>query len=438
MGYSLYANNTGHQTLEKTKYKEYIYKIPYIIEPKKKDYSKILIIGSGGGNDVSFALKNTRAEITAVEIDPKILDIGKNLHPEKPYSSELVKTIVDDGRVYLDRTKEKYDLVIFALTDSLTLASSYSNTRLESYLYTKEAFEAVKRVLTDDGIFVLYNYYRVPWLVEKISYMVESVFGHKPVGIYDKNLLASIVITKNPNNKIYIPEIDGINRVKEYVAYKEATDNWPFVYMKESSLPLNYAFTLFVILLVSTTIVYFLQKDFIGKYKFDFHFFFMGVGFLLLETKSVVNFAHLFGTTWMVNSLVFFAVLLSVLLANILTLYYRPSKPYIYFILLLIILIVNFLLPVKYLNIFSPWLKYILTSFLTFSPIFIANLIFAYSFASTQIASMAFGANLLGAVLGGVLEYLSMLTGYQNLILIVGLAYLIAYITRYKAYFIDK
>ena len=53
-----------------------------------------------------------------------------------------------------------YDLILFALPDSLTLVSGQSSLRLESYLFTIEALRAARDHLHPDGVFAMYNYYR--------------------------------------------------------------------------------------------------------------------------------------------------------------------------------------------------------------------------------------------------------------------------------------
>jgi len=60
---------------------------------------------------------------------------------------------------------------------------------------------------------------------------------------------------------------------------------------------------------------------------------------------------------------------------------------------------------------------------LAFLPIFFANLVFARRFTDTEDATSAFGANLLGAMIGGCLEYTSLIVGYQALLIIAGLLY---------------
>ena len=63
--------------------------------------------------------------------------------------------------------------------------------------------------------------------------------------------------------------------------------------------------------------------------------FFLGAGFMLLETKGVVHMALLFGSTWVVNSIVFFAILVMILLSNLFVLAVRPRRLWPYYVLLI-------------------------------------------------------------------------------------------------------
>ena len=151
--------------------------------------------------------------------------------------------------------------------------------------------------------------------------------------------------------------------------------------------------------------------------------FLMGAAFLLLETKSVVQFALLFGTTWFVNSLVFVGVLLSVLLAIEVERRIRIARPRLLLGLLFLGLLVAWLIPTGAL-LGLPFVPRLLTAVaLAFFPIFVANLIFAERFRDTADPTAAFGANLLGAMVGGTLEYLSLLIGFRSLLFLVAALY---------------
>jgi hypothetical protein len=157
--------------------------------------------------------------------------------------------------------------------------------------------------------------------------------------------------------------------------------------------------------------------------------FFMGAAFLLLETKSVVQFALLFGTTWFVNALVFAGVLVSVLAAIEVARRWRPARPALLYVALLVALAVAWVVPVEALLGLEMLPRFGLAVVIWFTPIFIANLVFAERFRNVEESNVAFGANLLGAMVGGVLEYVALLTGYQALLLLVAALYGAAFLT---------
>ena len=49
-----------------------------------------------------------------------------------------------------------------------------------------------------------------------------------------------------------------------------------------------------------------------------------------------------------------------------------------------------------------------------FTPIFLANMVFAQRFAETDDSTTPLARTLLGAMVGGVLEYLSLITGFRH------------------------
>src|SRR5439155_15019110 len=147
--------------------------------------------------------------------------------------------------------------------------------------------------------------------------------------------------------------------------------------------------------------------------------FFMGAAFLLLETKNVVQFALLFGTTWLVNALVFAGILLSVLGAIELARRVKLAPPRTLYTLLLAALVVAWLVPPHDLLKLSFAPRFFVAVVIAFAPVFLANLVFAQRFGEVAASNIAFGANLLGAMAGGVLEYLSLLVGYRALLLLV-------------------
>ncbi|HUR15879.1 MAG TPA: hypothetical protein VMZ33_01220 [Candidatus Limnocylindrales bacterium] len=403
-----------------------------------KTYEEVLIVGAGSGSDVAIALSHGAGHVDAVEIDPKLLEIGKTRHPNHPYDDPRVTPYNNDGRAFLRTSDKDYDLVIFALPDSLTLVSQQSSLRLESFLFTEQAFATVRDHLTDDGVFVLYNYYRDPWLVAKLGTMLEDAFGHPPLastyGAVKATLASGPLIAGLPDGVPPGQAPSGLPAAGEPEP-TPATDNWPFLYLRNPFIPVHYLAAI-AIVLIGAVVAVAAAARVTGTTirRFSPHFFVLGVAFLLLETRSLTSFALLFGTTWLVNALAFFAILLSVLLAIFVNSRWPIRRPTLYYVALFIAVAVAFLLPPESLLFDPPWLRYVVAGALAFAPVFLANLVFSYSFRDTNTADMAFASNLLGAMVGGMLEYMALVTGYQALLLVVAVLYALAWLfaTRFR------
>lgn len=396
---------------------------------RNQQIDDVLVIGAGGGNDVSVALRRGAKRVDAVEIDPRLYDLGKSHHPDRPYSDDRVTGHIDDGRAFLERTDRKYDLIIFALPDSLTLVSGNSALRLESYLFTKEAFEAARDHLKPDGVFSLYNYYRQGWLIDRFAGTARDVFGHDPcvLGLGPNVDLAVLVVGKQ-GDATRCGE-DGVWTPSGEIV-EPATDDYPFPYLRTRSIPSLYSVSMGLILAVSIGLILLalfpwqrgLKRE-VGEMLSFTDLFFMGAAFLLLETKNVVQFALLFGTTWFVNALVFLGVLLSVLLAVAVSKRITFKHPARLYLLLLVSLAAAWLIPPNSMLQLSFVPRFVAASTLAFLPIFIANLIFTQRFKAVASSATAFGANLLGAMVGGILEYAALVTGYRALLLLVAVLY---------------
>ncbi|MDH5637935.1 MAG: methyltransferase domain-containing protein, partial [Nitrospinota bacterium] len=163
---------------DETEFEYYYYDFPYNF-PRRLD--EVLILGSGGGNDVAAALRAGAKHVTAVEIDPVIIEYGKKLHPEKPYQSEKVTIINNDGRNYLRNTDKKFDLIILGLVDSHTLTSNFSNTNLDSFMYTRQSVGDMKARLSEGGVLALSFQVATAWIGAKIYQMVHDQFGMEPL-----------------------------------------------------------------------------------------------------------------------------------------------------------------------------------------------------------------------------------------------------------------
>ena len=113
------------------------YDLPYLLHPAA---TSALIVGAGTGNDAAGALRHGVETITAVEIDPAIIALGRRYHPEHPYDSERTKVVNDDARSFFATTGDRYEVISFGLLDSHT-TTSMTNARLDHYVYTKESLQ---------------------------------------------------------------------------------------------------------------------------------------------------------------------------------------------------------------------------------------------------------------------------------------------------------
>jgi hypothetical protein len=385
----------------------------------------VLIIGAGSGNDVSLAARRGADRIDAVEIDPHLLELGRG-HPDRPYDDPSVHTHVTDGRAFLEASDERWDMILLALPDSLVLLQGQSSVRLESYLFTEEAVASYREHLADGGVFAMYNYYREPWLIDRYAGTLQEAFGTAPCvdSLYE---VSSVLVVSEDPASIDCPPGQIFSAASG--APEPATDDHPFPYLRTPSIPSFYLLALGFMLVISLGGVRLAGGPFRRMTPFA-DLFCMGAAFLLLETKNVVQFALLFGTTWFVNVFVFGGVLISVLLAVVLSKRVVIRSTTGLYALLLVGVALNWLIPADALLELDPLPRLVLAVSLAFFPIFVANLVFASRFRDTERSVAAFGANLLGAMVGGMLEYASLLTGYRSLLILVALLYGAAFALR--------
>ena len=304
--------------------------------PQRNPLDDVLIVGAGSGTDVAVALQRGAKHVDAVEIDPKLLELGRRHNPDRPYA---------DPRVTTDRRRRpglpgahrrrSYDLILFALPDSLTLVNGASSLRLESYLFTREAMASAREHLKPGGAFSMYNYYREPWLVDRLAGTLTEVFGHRPCLDLNKNAGQQAVITAGLSaaDQSCAEVWSGAESADSASTPAPSTDDRPFLYLRDRALPGLYLLTLLLILLTSLLAVRVVAGP-LRRMRPYADLFLLGAAFLLLETKSVTGFALLFGTTWVVNALVFTGVLLAVLAAVEVTRRWRtPPLPVMYGVL---------------------------------------------------------------------------------------------------------
>lgn len=427
----VFANGIGHQQLVDEGRAGEAYALPYA----GLEAPRVLVIGAGTGNDVATALARGAAHVDAVEIDPVLAELGRAHHPDQPYASPRVRLIPGDGRAFLERTEATYDLIVYGLVDSLTLHSSYGSVRLESYLFTREAFEAARARLAPGGRLVVTNYLRSGWLALRIASTLEEVFGVAP-SVFTLPERERVVADGPPDDGLTVlvagaapPETlplgDRALRAAtlEEVSLPTPTDDWPYPYLRARAVPGQNLRALGLLVAAAALVALLLRAPVAAG--LDRHFLFLGAGFALVETTSLARLAAVLGTTWQMHAVVIAGVLVTSLLGTAWagTARLRAAPLYLG---LAAALGVSWWCDAELLLALPP----ALAAALLFTPLLFSGALFARSLRSCERPAAALGSNTIGVLLGVALEALTVVTGLRGATLLVAAAYALSFRRR--------
>jgi hypothetical protein len=325
--------------------KDWFRYIPFHVKPA----SKVLIIGSGGGTDVALALVSGSKDITAVEINPTIIEYVKGYGKKAGsiYDNKYVKVINDEGRNYVSRSNEKFDVIELGFVDSSSAIISGGLVISENYLYTVEAFKDYFDHLNDDGILAFVRYdIDIPRLLTISKTALEETGVEENI---DKHILVIsqtditqkepflgnqmvFIVKKNPFKLEEIKKIKSIivgkwesvimpyNNIKEpynqFLSNKMSLSDFElkfdinvfpvrddnpfyFAYYKPIGIPLIFLQTLsipFLFSLVLFSSLWILKRKENTLKKIDLIYFAsLGIGFMLLEIPILQKFILLLG-----------------------------------------------------------------------------------------------------------------------------------------------
>ncbi|HEY6253741.1 MAG TPA: hypothetical protein VI685_27615 [Candidatus Angelobacter sp.] len=414
----------AHPGLVKEAVEENPYNVPFRFAPPSPS---VMIVGSGTGNDVAAALRHDSRSVDAVEIDPAILSLGKREHPEQPYASPRVTVYLNDARAFLKRSPQHYDLVLFGLLDSHTQFSDYSNMRIDNFVYTEESFGEASRHLNPDGVLFVKFHVDHPWMAVRLEKMLRQTFGKPPLVFYADSSYGATATCFAISHSSRVEDALASNpQLREFVIKNAVrpipagvpvtTDDWPYLYQEGRWIPRTY-YSLGVLVILVALALYWQIPEARSQAPSLF-FFGMGAGFLLLETQVISRLALFFGTTWQVNGIVISALLLALLLANMLVARRRKPLPRsLVLTALLVGLVMAWSLPLNRIPGSPAFAGMVATAVFTI-PVFFAGILFATEFRTAESPSAALGANMLGAVAGGLLENLSLVFGMRALLLV--------------------
>ena len=408
------------------------YDFPYEAHPVLTD---VAIVGSGTGNDVAAALRAGAGRVDAIEIDPAILLIGEQRHPEKPYSDPHVHAINNDARSFLRGAADEYDLIVYGLLDSHTLLSHGSSVRLDSFVYTVEGLRDARNRLKRDGMIALSFSLLSESLGRKIYLMLQEVFdGRNPLCIVSGVGNTTFLISNDPNweppAKLTNADIKNVTAAyaNSLMPASVSTDDWPFFYMPQRVYPVSYLIMICLILVLSFVLV----GNFVAEAPRFSHlsFFFLGVGFMLVETKGITELGLTFGNTWQVIGIVFAGILIMAFAGNCLVQWLNIKRPLMSYVFLLAALAVGWLAARSGGFVSTP-IGRLETAALLSLPLLFSGIVFSTLLSARGGISGIMAMNLLGAIVGGLLEYNSMYLGFQALYLIAMGSYVLAFVSEW-------
>ena len=394
------------------------YDFPYKAHPT---LANVAVVGAGTGNDVAAALRAGAQHIEAIEIDPAILLTGKLSHPEKPYSDPRVHAVVNDARSYLRNTDRKFDLVVYGLLDSHTLLSQGSSVRLDSFVYTVEGLREARARLNPDGVLSLSFAVLSNALGRKIYLMLQQAFDGRPPVCVKAGYDGSIIFLESNDTRWVLPPhlVKDAGFTDTTALYADpslradvSTDDWPFFYMPRRIYPVSYLVMVFQVLLLSLLIGF---NFFPEKPRFThLSFFFLGAGFMLIETKGITEMGLTFGNTWQVIGYVIAGILTMAFLGNCAVQLFGIKRPLAPYLFLFAALAVGWYVAQAGGFASTPLGRLETTIVLTL-PLLFSGIVFSTLLYSKGQVSGMIAMNLLGAICGGLLEYNSMYFGFRFL-----------------------
>jgi len=413
------------------------YDFPYRFA-KPTSPCRILVLGAGTGNDVAAALRETPCSVDAVELDPVIADLGRRLHPEHPYASGRVRLVIDDARAFLSKARGPYQRIVLGWLDSHRLFSSLSNVRQDNFVYTREAMRLAGGLLADDGALVLSFYVGKPWVGEKLYWMLYEALGRRPAVFAQRRGgygLSGQIFVGGPAapapTSLDVPGFADLQ--SQFVGLPRGavpTDDWPYLYYRDRRLSGEYVATLILLMAIASALVLPLRGKVGLPRREAGHFFALGAGFLLLEVRNITALALIFGSTWLVTSIVISAVLVMILAANALVSWgVGKSAPRFLWLLLFASVLLGLVGSRIGASGFGYAAKALLATGAVSLSFLVAGLLFARSFALTRSPGAALGFNVLGAVAGGLAEYLTVLVGLDGVAAIAIVLYVAAWAT---------
>jgi spermidine synthase len=413
------------------------YELPF---KTARSLRNVAIVGAGSGNDVAAALRNNAGHVDAVEIDPAIRDLGWENHPEKPYQDRRVHSIINDARNFFRTTDTTYDVIVYGVLDSHIVVSQGANMRVDSFVYTTEGLQDAFGHLKQGGLMSVSFALSDMLMGEKIYRILKSFpGGGPPVAIltgYDANNTTTFMVRKNaaislPEEFLHGHQLADVTNRDAATSAKSLdvpSDDWPFFYLERKMYPATYMVLLGIVLGMSLLLVRATIPLQIWRSSY-LPFFFLGGGFMLVETKTITELGLLFGNTWQVVGITIMSVLVIAYFANMLASRLNDRTAATCFLGVFALLFAGYAIAIHGgLGTSSGLGKFVLVAVMC-GPVGFSGLVFSTLLKKVDDVGSAMSYNILGAMLGGMLEYNSMRFGFSALYLIAMGLYALAWLT---------
>lgn len=165
------------------------------------DAPRTMIIGPGGGRDVLTALATGAPHVTAVEVNPAIIEAVKGPFAEFAgglYDRPDVEAVVADARGYIDRSPGDYDVIQASLIDTWAAGGSGAFALSENSLYTKEAFTSYFNHLSEDGVLSISRWYLPGRPAETLRLVSTGLAGWETAGVSDARDHIAVIAMIDP------------------------------------------------------------------------------------------------------------------------------------------------------------------------------------------------------------------------------------------------
>jgi protein-L-isoaspartate O-methyltransferase len=449
-----------------------------------RPFHRVLIIGAGAGNEVSRALHWGAEHVDAVELDPVLLRLGRDHHPDLPYQDSRVRTYLGDGRRFLRSCSQPYDLILYNFADVTIPSPGLHDIRRVNSLLTRQAFMDVRRCLGPHGMFVLIGRLREGRLAARLRQGLEEVFPEAPLLL--PILYQPMIASDSADTRVlffagnighirqafqqsslyhisrnFFPNIGDDNgfalpsspwgragvfgpataEASEYL--DSAEDDWPFLFLRRRTLPDWVSRDLVVLATLAVVLLWIFRPASpfppldggrpasparpAGNWPpFRLEMFFLGTGFMLTAITTRVDAALLFGDTWTTEPIAGLIVLALLLAGLGLVLVLRPTRLWPSYAGLLLALLLHRLFPLDSFLGHDQTLSAVASYLLGLAPVLFAGMVFVLLVRRSPEPARDLGAVLAGAVLGGMAANLALVWGFRSLLLLAAGSFAVA------------